>query len=192
MAARSGYERLWLVAHDMGTPVATELLARDLEGRLSFVLDGLLLFNGSMVIERASLTTGQKILRSRLGPLAARLTSQWSFRFEFARLFSAEHPLPRAAAPGQWSLLALDGGHRILDRLTLYLHERVTYGPRWHGALRDWPGRLELAWAARDPCAPRRCCRPSWSYAPRAPHPSSGTRALSAARGSSDCDRRDW
>ena len=43
------------------------------------------------------------------------------------------------------------GGHRLLDRLIFYLHERVTYGPRWKGALRDWPGRLELAWAELDP-----------------------------------------
>jgi pimeloyl-ACP methyl ester carboxylesterase len=140
-----------LVAHDMGTSVATELMARDLEGRLPFELAGVLLFNGSMVIERASLTLGQKLLRGRLGPIAARLTNQRSFRFEFARLFSAGHPLTAEEAADQWCLLAHDDGNRILDRLTHYLHERVTHGPRWHGALRDWPGRLELSWAALDP-----------------------------------------
>src|SRR5262245_40360596 len=34
-----------LVAHDMGSSVATELLARDIEGRLSFELASTLLFN---------------------------------------------------------------------------------------------------------------------------------------------------
>jgi pimeloyl-ACP methyl ester carboxylesterase len=34
-----------LVAHDMGSPVATELLARDIEGRASLELRGALLFN---------------------------------------------------------------------------------------------------------------------------------------------------
>ncbi len=29
----------------------------------------------------------------------------------------------------------------------------MSYAERWHGALRDWPGRLELAWALRDPVA---------------------------------------
>jgi pimeloyl-ACP methyl ester carboxylesterase len=144
-------EPVILVAHDMGTSVATELMARDLEGRLPFDLAGVLLFNGSMVIERASLTLGQKLLRGRLGPIAARLTTQRSFRFEFARLFSAAHPLTAEEAADQWCLLAHDDGNRILDRLTHYLHERVTHGPRWHRALRDWPGRLELSWAALDP-----------------------------------------
>lgn len=56
-----------LVAHDMGTSVATELLARDLDGTLSFTLAGVLLFNGSVIIERASLTWAQTALRSPLG-----------------------------------------------------------------------------------------------------------------------------
>ena len=44
----------FIVAHDMGTSVATELLARDLEGRLGFDLRGALLFNGSIVLDRAT------------------------------------------------------------------------------------------------------------------------------------------
>jgi pimeloyl-ACP methyl ester carboxylesterase len=142
---------LVLVAHDMGTSVATELLARDVEGKSKLKLSSVLLLNGSMVIERASLTISQKLLRSRLGPIAARLSSERSFRLQFARIFSAAHPLSAEEAADQWSLLAHDDGHRIIDRLTFYLHERVTYAPRWHGALRDWEGRLELAWAMKDP-----------------------------------------
>jgi pimeloyl-ACP methyl ester carboxylesterase len=153
VVARLGAEEVVLVAHDMGTSVATELLARDVEGRLPFRLRSVLLFNGSMVIERASLTPSQKLLRSRVGPLAARLSNERAFRAQFARLFSSRHPLTREEAADQWSLLAYRGGHRILHRLTYYLHERVSYAERWHGALRDWPGRLELAWALRDPVA---------------------------------------
>jgi pimeloyl-ACP methyl ester carboxylesterase len=144
-------QRVALVAHDMGTSVATELLARDLEGKLPFSLASVLLFNGSMVIERASLTISQKVLRSRFGPIAARLSNERAFRAQFARIFSAAHPLSPEEAADQWSLLAHNGGHRVIDRLTFYLHERVTYAPRWHGALRDWQGQLELAWAGLDP-----------------------------------------
>jgi pimeloyl-ACP methyl ester carboxylesterase len=148
---RFGIERVLLVAHDMGTSVATELLARDLEGRLGAKLTAVLLFNGSMILERASLTLAQKLLRSRLGPFAARLSSERLFRAQFGRIFSPAHPLSLDEAEDQWALLAHNRGHRILDRLTFYLHERVRFAPRWHGALRDWPGRLELAWAMRDP-----------------------------------------
>jgi pimeloyl-ACP methyl ester carboxylesterase len=151
VARRGGGEPIVLVAHDMGTSVATELLARDLEGKLPFALRSVLLFNGSMVLERASLTISQKMLRSRIGPLAARLSNARSFKAQFARIVSAAHPLSDEEAADQWSLLAFGGGNRIIDKLTFYLHERVTFAQRWHGALRDWPGRLELAWAGLDP-----------------------------------------
>ena len=141
-----------LVAHDMGSSVATELLARDIEGRLSFELASTLLFNASLVRERASLLWGQKLLLSRLGPVAARLPSELGFRRQFKGIFSREHPLTDEEAADQWSLLAHNGGNRLLDRLIFYNHERVgAPGRRWHAALRDWPGRLELAWAELDP-----------------------------------------
>ena len=117
------------------------------------VVRSALLFNASLVRERASLLWGQKLLLSRLGPLAARLTSQFGFRRQFAGIFSEAHPLSAEEAADQWSLLGHNGGHRLLDRLIYYNHERVTppFAGRWHGALRDWPGRLELGWAERDP-----------------------------------------
>jgi pimeloyl-ACP methyl ester carboxylesterase len=151
IVGRLDTDHVVLVAHDMGTSVATELLARDIEGRLPFGLRSVLLLNGSMVLERASLTSSQKVLRSRFGALAARLSNERSFRAQFGRLFSPDHPLSREEAADQWALLAHGGGNRILHRLTYYLHERVTHAERWHGALRDWGGELELAWGMRDP-----------------------------------------
>jgi pimeloyl-ACP methyl ester carboxylesterase len=151
MAERFGEQPVLLVAHDMGTSVATELLARDLEHRLALRLGAVLLFNGSMVIERAALTVSQKLLRSRFGSVAARLSNEPAFRAQMSRIFSRAHPLSAEEAADQWSLITNEQGHRLLDRLTLYLRERVQFADRWHGALRDWPGRLELAWALQDP-----------------------------------------
>lgn len=151
VAARFAGEPVILVAHDMGSSVATELLARDLDKVLTFELASVMLFNASLVLERTSLTLGQQILRSRFGPLAARLTIQRRFRSQFGQIFSAQHPLSDQEAADQWSLRAFNDGHRQLDRLIYYLHERVTYAARWKGALREWPGRLELAWAELDP-----------------------------------------
>jgi pimeloyl-ACP methyl ester carboxylesterase len=31
--------------------------------------------------------------------------------------------------------------------------ERERFTERWHGAIRDWPGSLTLAWGLRDPVA---------------------------------------
>src|SRR5206468_2871439 len=124
IASRLGARRVILIAHDMGSSVATELLARDIEGNLSIGLDSVVLFNASLVRERASLLWGQKVLLSRIGPLAARLMTESGFRRQFRGIFSAEHPLSGEEAADQWSLLRHSNGHRLLDRLIFYNHER--------------------------------------------------------------------
>ncbi len=150
---RSGAPEVQLVAHDMGTSVATELMARDLRGELQTPIAGALLFNGSILLHLASPTAGQKLLRSPLGALFARLSNERAFRAQFARIFSDGHPLDPDEAADQWSLLAHNGGRRIGHRLVHYMEERERLTERWHGAFRDWPGNLQLAWGLQDPVA---------------------------------------
>jgi pimeloyl-ACP methyl ester carboxylesterase len=88
-----------VLAHDMGTSVTTELLARDLDGRLPFHMQRAVLRNGSVILERASLRPIQKVLRGPLGPVAARLVNRRGFQRGFGRLFSADHPLSAEEAP---------------------------------------------------------------------------------------------
>ncbi len=153
VVAAAGTGPVVLLAHDMGTSVATELLARDLAGTLPFQIERAVLTNGSVIIERASLRPSQKILRGPLGPVLSRLTSERGFLRGFAKLFSAAHPLSQSEAQAQWALLAHEGGDRILHLLCAYLNERVTYANRWHGAVRDWPKPLGFLWATGDPVA---------------------------------------
>jgi len=152
LVRRAGSPPVFVVGHDMGTSVATELMARDLEGTLGWERSGVLLFNGSIVLEAASLTPAQKLLRGPLGPLAARLGSRRFFDHQFGALFSAGHPLDPAEAEDQWALICHAGGRTIGHRLVHYLDERVELAPRWHGAIRDWK-RLRLAWGLQDPVA---------------------------------------
>jgi len=150
---QAGSPPVFVIAHDMGTSIATELMARDLRGELEIQLEGALLFNGSILLDRASPAVGQKLLRSRFGPLFARLTSERTFRTQFARLFSEVHPLTEEEAADQWTLVAHRRGHRIAHRLIHYMEERERLTDRWHGAFRDWPRRLSLAWGLKDPVA---------------------------------------
>jgi pimeloyl-ACP methyl ester carboxylesterase len=140
-----------LAAHDYGTSVVTELMARDLAGELGFPVAAVLLLNGSIVVERASLTPGQRLLRSPLGPLAARLSLRPAFEREFARLFAPGQPLAAAEARDQWALWQHDGGAGNAHRLIAYIGERTRHAARWHGAVRDWPGELRLVWGMADP-----------------------------------------
>jgi pimeloyl-ACP methyl ester carboxylesterase len=153
LVRRAGSPPVFVVGHDMGTSVATELMARDLRGELGFSMTGALLFNGSMLLHLAKPTPGQKLLRSRLGPLFARLTNEHSFRAQFSRIFSPGHPLSAEEAADQWSLLTHDGGQRIAHLTINYMAERERFTERWHGAIRDWPSPLTLVWGMLDPVA---------------------------------------
>jgi pimeloyl-ACP methyl ester carboxylesterase len=153
LVRRAGSPPTFLVAHDMGTSVATELLARAVRDELTIDARGALLFNGSIILDRASLTSAQKLLRSPVGPLFARLANERSFRAQFARLFSAGHPLSREEAEDQWALLSYNRGAVLAHRTIHYISERERFTERWHGAFRDWAGPLSLAWGLRDPVA---------------------------------------
>lgn len=144
---------VFIVAHDMGTSVASELFARELEGRAEIEIAGAVLFNGSMLLHLAKPTLGQRLLRGPAGPLAARLSGEWFFRRQFGSIFSPTHPLSSEEAADQWSLLTHRGGHRRTHELIAYMDERVRHAERWHGAIRDWPGSLSLLWGMRDPVA---------------------------------------
>lgn len=142
-----------LIAHDMGTSVATELLARDLDGRLPFDLQRAVITNGSVILDRASLRPIQKILRGPLGPVVARFANRRMFTRGFARLFADGHPLSAEEAEAQWALMAYNDGAKIAHLLISYLDERVRNASRWHGAVRDWPKPLGFLWGLDDPVA---------------------------------------
>jgi pimeloyl-ACP methyl ester carboxylesterase len=142
-----------VIGHDMGTSVATELMARDIEATLGFELAGVLLFNGSIVAQLASLTLAQKLLLSRGGPVFARLSSRPFFIRQFGGVFSEDHPLTGEEAEDQWALIRAGGGRTLGHRQVAYYRERIEHADRWHGAIRDWQGELHLAWGLEDPVA---------------------------------------
>jgi pimeloyl-ACP methyl ester carboxylesterase len=142
-------EPVTIVAHDIGTSVATELMARD--GPMP--IDSIVMLNGSILQDVASPTTGQRLLASPAGPLFARLMSERGFRMQFGRIFSDAHPLTAAEAEDQWSLVDHHHGTRVLPRTIAYMDERRRLADRWHGAFRDWDGDLRLVWGMRDPVA---------------------------------------
>lgn len=143
----------YLVAHDMGTSVATELLARDIDGKLEMDLTGALLFDGSIIIERASLTLGQNLLRSRFGPVLSRISSGAFFRQQLGSVFSNNYPMSAEEGIDQWALMRFKGGNRLAHKLIGYTFERVRHAERWHGAVRDWPKHLTFTWGLEDPVA---------------------------------------
>ena len=140
---------LW--AHDMGTSVATELLARRERGMLPFEIASVVLMNGSVHIDMAHPTVGQRILKSPAGPLFARIARKPVFFAQMQRIFA--RPPPQGALDGMWGLLVREDGTMRLPSIIRYMDERVRFRRRWIGALERSDLPVLVAWGAKDPVA---------------------------------------
>ncbi len=151
VARATKLRRVHLVAHDMGTSVATELLARRERGLLPFEMASLTLMNGSVHIEMASLTVGQRLLKSPLGDLFARLNSRVTFKVQIKRVFAK--PPPEADLDTMWDLLSREDGALRLPQIIGYTAERARFARRWVGALERLDMPALVAWGEQDPVA---------------------------------------
>jgi pimeloyl-ACP methyl ester carboxylesterase len=151
VARAAGLDRVHLWAHDMGTSVATELLARRERGLVPFRVDGLVLMNGSVHIEMSHPTIGQRILASPAGPAFARVSRRAVFVAQIRRVFAK--PPPREVLDRMWDLLARCDGARRLPQVIGYMEERARFRRRWIGALERLDVPALVAWGTRDPVA---------------------------------------
>lgn len=147
-----GIQRGHLLAHDYGTSVATELLARRERGLLPIELCSVTLCNGSVLLELAHLTPSQRLLRRpRLGPLFARLASRRVFQAQLRAILG--RPVPAEDLDAMWEGMVADGGRAVLPRLIGYLDERVRFRERWVGALSRVDLPVHVLWGRKDPIA---------------------------------------
>jgi pimeloyl-ACP methyl ester carboxylesterase len=151
VARAAGLERAHLFSHDMGTSVVTELLARDERRMLPFGIQSFVLMNGSVHQEMASLTLGQRLLKSPLGGAFAKVSSRAVFIAQMKRVFG--RPVAEEDIEGMWDLLAREDGALRLPQIIRYTTERALYRRRWIGALERTRIRALVAWGRRDPVA---------------------------------------
>jgi len=162
-----GVRSAHVFAHDYGTSVATELLARWNRGFRPVPLASVTLCNGSVHIELARLRLIQKLLRNEtLGPLVARLSSQRVFNRNMRRLWHDPAKLSQADLDTMWELLTRDGGKAVLPGITQYLRDRVRYWHRWVGALQQSQLPLAFLWGAEDPITGREVAEVHHAEAP--------------------------
>ena len=146
-----GVAQAHLWAHDMGTSVATELLARRERGLLPLDVVSLVLMNGSVHVELAHLTVGQRVLRSPLGPIFAKLNTKATFKAQLRRVFA--RPPSDIELEGMWDLVAREDGPARLPQLIGYIEERSRFRRRWIGALERFDRPALVAWGREDPVA---------------------------------------
>lgn len=153
LLAQHGVAEVHLLAHDYGVSIAQELLARQREHSLGhgLRLRSAVLLNGGLFPEAHRPTVTQRLLRSPLGPLLARLMSERGFGRAFSRVFGPQTKPSPIELHDYWRLVSHGGGARAMPRLIRYLDERRRYRQRWVDALTHAPVPLRLINGPEDP-----------------------------------------
>ncbi|WNJ18484.1 alpha/beta hydrolase [Pontibacter sp. G13] len=146
--------RAQVLAHDYGTSIATELIARHHRELLPMDLTGVLLANGSMHIELSQLRPIQKLLmHKRWGPTVAKLASFSTFQRNMRKIGYRPDYLTMEELESLWQLLIAKGGREALPKLTQYIRERSQFWHRWIGSLQQTQLPIQILWATEDPVA---------------------------------------
>jgi len=151
MLAARGIHRIHIVAHDMGTSVACELLARRDMGLLPVVVESVVFMNGSVFIEQARLTPSQRLLRSSLAKPYTKLASARLFRWQIGKILG--RPVEDAELEAMWALMQYNRGIRTLPLTIAYVNERYRFYQRWTGPLARLDIPVRVIWGRRDPVA---------------------------------------
>ncbi len=143
--------RVKIIAHDMGTSVATELLARRERGLLPFEVDGLVLMNGSVHIELAELTPSQRLLRTPFASTFVKLSSRRLFGAQIQRILGKR--LEDVDLDDMWCQMQHKDGVRHLPTIIRYIDERKRFWHRWVGALTRVDFPCLVLWGPEDKVA---------------------------------------
>lgn len=143
--------RCRVLAHDYGDTVFQELLARQIEGTLSFEITRCAMLNGGIFHGVHRPLLAQKLLASPFGKLASRLMSQLTFNHSFRKIFGANTQPHQEELDQLWQANIYQQGTHNAYRLIRYMDERRQHAQRWGGALIDSPIPLRLIDGIDDP-----------------------------------------
>ena len=149
-----GVKKVHLLAHDYGTSVATEIIARNNNHELTIEIEKLTLCNGSMHIELSQLRTIQKLLKNKwLGKYVAKLTTYAIFSKNLRNVYFDKTKVSNNELKDMWMQLEYNDGRKVIHKLSQYINERYTYWNRWIGALKETNLQTNIVWAKNDPVA---------------------------------------
>ena len=149
-----GVKKVHLLAHDYGTSVATEIIARNNNHELTIEIEKLTLCNGSMHIELSQLRTIQKLLKNKwLGKYVAKLTTYAIFSKNLRNVYFDKTKVSNNELKDIWMQLEYNEGRKVIHKLSQYINERYIYWNRWIGALKETNLQTNIVWAKNDPVA---------------------------------------
>ncbi|MFK7982498.1 MAG: alpha/beta fold hydrolase [Saprospiraceae bacterium] len=146
-----------VLSHDMGDSVLTEIVARHENDQLpawfSAGIQSLTFTNGSMVLGLADLRITQKMLLSKYGRIANKITTFKVFQQQIKSAHGNANLSDENIAT-LWEANTLQEGHRKTYLTIKYLNDRKRFEKtRWLPALGQTKLRVHLCWGNEDAVA---------------------------------------
>ncbi len=149
-----GLTKVTLLAHDYGTSIATEILARHNKQQIDLQVNNLIISNGSMHIELSKLRIIQKLLRNKVtGKWVAKLTNYPIYKKNIRNVYFDKSKITNNELQEMWFQLEHNNGRKVIHFLSNYINERYTFWHRWIGALKETKIPTKIVWAKNDPVA---------------------------------------
>ncbi|WP_334060626.1 alpha/beta fold hydrolase [Alteromonas sp. S005] len=140
-----------VLSHDYGDTVAQELMARQLDGNLSFRMESLHLLNGGLFPEAHQALPIQKLLLSPIGGLLIPFLSKNAIRKSMYNIFGPNTPPSDQDINDFWALINENNGHKYMHLLLDYMKQRKQYRKRWVSALQNADVPVRLTAGMADP-----------------------------------------
>ncbi len=116
-----GLINVTLLAHDYGTSVCTEILARKNKQQINLQIDKLILCNGSMHIELSKLRMIQKLLKNKLtGKWVAKLSNYLIFKKNLRSVYFDKAQVTDTELQEMWFQLELNNGRKVIHLVSNY------------------------------------------------------------------------
>lgn len=153
---KMGLKEVTILAHDYGTAVAKEILARKNHNLIPIKIRKVLLCNSSMRIERLHLRNmGQMLKDKKIGTFIHRLTSN-GYR-KMKKKLKIENLNPQSDnnydIKKVWNQFSTSEGQKEIHMLSNFINERYTFWHRWTEALKDSTTPVKIVWEKNDPVA---------------------------------------
>ena len=144
------------MAHDYGTSIAKEILARKNNNLIPIRIHKMYLCSSSMRLEHLHLRNIDKLLKDRkLGRYISRLTS-YGYR-KIKRKFKKDNINYQIEKDydinDMWNQLNSSEGQKEVHFLSNFINERYTYWHRWTNALKEAKIPVKIFWEKTDPVA---------------------------------------
>ncbi|MBT7816410.1 Pimeloyl-ACP methyl ester carboxylesterase [Polaribacter sp. Hel1_33_78] len=148
---KMGLKEVTILAHDYGTSVAKEILARKNHNQITIKIKKVFLCNSSKRLEYFHLRNMDQLLKNkRLGSFIAQLEANGVRKIK--KKITIENQ-PKNDIQKVWNNLNSDEGKKEVHLLSNFINQHYTFWHRWAQALKESKIPIKIIWERNDPSA---------------------------------------